>query len=80
MMAERVIRDIAAMDEWQRLRLWWHWMIDRAGSSASWHPSLRNRIHDKVSLDEFFTTDPWGHVNGPEWTAAHSYYQREWNV
>lgn len=73
MLDVQVREGIAAMDEWDRLRLWSHWMIDHYTDNAKYDPSVR--FTRPVSLTEFFTPDKWPSVKGPEWTLAHEYYQ-----
>lgn len=69
------IEGVRALDELERVRLWWHWMIDHYADNAKCHSSVHHKRH--VTLNEFYRQG-YPSVNGPEWTAATEYFQYQY--
>lgn len=75
MTVAQAIAAVDAMDQWERLRVWWHWMIDHYTDNAKYTPVVR---HSKsVSMKEFFS-QTYPSVNGPKWTGATEYVQHQY--
>jgi hypothetical protein len=74
LIGDEPVKLVEGLDEIERIRLWWYWMIEHYTENAWLHPAIWNRR--KVSFTEFYAVAPMGDCYGRRWALAHYVVER----